>query len=298
VPLIIPATAGVDPPNFTTFRAPANLLGGYFQVQGNAAIVQLIYGTQGQEQVGPAQSLPTGSYSIGPPPKPLQLIGVRFSNAAAGVGSTFSGYFWDAASPVISYIGAPSTSVVGTITIPRLSAAQFALLTPATNVDQQIVILEVGTDIEWMLQWNTGTQKWDYVGGPPIINEVAADETTASAAYVALATAGPSIAVPRPGDYLVEIGAAIFNTAVDDPNFDARMSYDIGGTGAVDADSIRDRMSIIETGANLNLGGGSFSRQMRKNALTAVTLTAKYKTSANTMHFAQRYMTLLPIAIT
>lgn len=56
------------------------------------------------------------------------------------------------------------------------------------------------------------------------------------------------------------------------------MSYDIGATGAVDADSIRQG----QQGGGTTGSDHSGSRKRRKTGLSAVTLTAKYKATEGT----------------
>lgn len=130
------------------------------------------------------------------------------------------------------------------------------------------------------------SNKWQFIGGSPLAAEVATSESTTSTSYVALTTAGPSVAIPVAGDYTITIEAEYLNAS----NADGIMSYDIGGTGAVDGDSWN---SIWANGGN-----GSFNARTKKKAgLTAVTLTSKYKTDAGTATFAKRRIQAVPIAL-
>lgn len=149
-----------------------------------------------------------------------------------------------------------------------------------------------GSGIYWFFQYDSSqaTYKWVFNGGPPWLAEVATAETTASAAYAALATAGPSIALPRAGDYLVEIGCRIGNNTASTTTF---MSYDIGATGAVDADGV-----ILSVGASTSNSATNHNTHARsKNSASAQTLTAKYKTNGGTATFADRVMRVTPIRI-
>jgi len=68
-------------------------------------------------------------------------------------------------------------------------------------------------------------------------------------------------------------------------------SYDIGGTGAVDADAVYGQ----SPGAT---GAASSVRTRRKAALTVVTLTSKYRaTSAVNCLFASRWMAVVPVRL-
>lgn len=133
------------------------------------------------------------------------------------------------------------------------------------------------------------THKWKYVGGPPLYAEVTTDQSTASGTYAALATAGPSIALPLAGDYMVTTGFLGYNNTAG--AWFNKMSYDIGGTAAVDADA------VSVAGDNATAIQDSASRTRRKTGLSAVTLTAKYRVSGGTGNFLERWMSVLPVRV-
>lgn len=143
----------------------------------------------------------------------------------------------------------------------------------------------------WHLKYVAGkaSNKWVAIGGMSALVTVATTETTTSTSYAALTPAGPSFAIPVAGDYKVAIGFEGSNNTVDQH---AIMSYDIGATGAVDA----DRAVGHSSGAS-----ALFSpRAIRlKSGLTAVTLTAKYRAGSGggTASFAQRTLEVTPVAI-
>jgi hypothetical protein len=163
---------------------------------------------------------------------------------------------------------------------------------------QEFVLVDSTTNptYQWRFRYNAGSgsaYKWEFIGGTPIIAEVATSETTGSTgSYVALTTAGPSVVLPVAGDYVVEVGARMNGFATSGGA--GRMSYDIGGTGAVDGDSV----------AATNPSGASYGasvagvRAMKKTGLGAVTLTAKYKAvGANNVTFADRWMRVTPVRV-
>lgn len=173
-----------------------------------------------------------------------------------------------------------------------LTVAQFAALTGLEGTkgtvapDEVYLEVDAANGIEWHLAYESGeaTYKWRFLGGPPLYSTVSAVETTTSSTYTALATAGPSIALPRAGDYDVETGfLRIGGTA----GHEMHMSYDIGGTGAADA----DRVAAVSVPTSVFRGN-------RKTALTAVTLTAKYRTAAGqTGGAADRTMAVRPVRL-
>lgn len=135
----------------------------------------------------------------------------------------------------------------------------------------------------------SGTYPWYCIGGTPLAAEVAADEGTASATYAALATAGPTVTLPLAGDWDITTGAYIYGDSAT-----ARlgwMSYDIGGTGAVDADGLPANISN-------GIGQNSNMKFKPKTALGAVALTAKYKSAITTTQFSRRTMTAMPVRVT
>jgi hypothetical protein len=148
----------------------------------------------------------------------------------------------------------------------------------------------------WQLRYNSGsanTDKWEYVGGSPGNAIVTTLETTASIAYTALATAGPSFTCPRAGVYDIYSGAQMGNVTAGDF---AIMSYDIGGTGAVDGDGI---WSLDRVNAGLN-GAAHHFRIKRQARFTAGTtaLVAKYRAvTAGTASFADRSLTVVPVRL-
>lgn len=163
---------------------------------------------------------------------------------------------------------------------------------PASPVDGEIFVYNAqpSNGVKWAFQYRkagAAGKKWEFIGGAPLVAEVATDETTTSASYAALATAGPAVALPFAGDYDIEHGSISYCTAAAAA---LRQSFDIGGTGAADADAIFPDVAS----ANISKHG---DRRIRKTGLTAVTLTMKYKTSAGTAHFFDRYMRVTPVRV-
>jgi hypothetical protein len=163
---------------------------------------------------------------------------------------------------------------------------------PGSPYEGQIIsyLADATNHVRWLLQYDSATGKWEFNGGAPLYEEVAASASTASLTYAALAgSAGPAIALPLAGDYMVSQGAQIYDATATAQVF---MSYDIGGTGAVDADAVRH---IEGSGGNTNLE--ALSRMRRKAALTAVTLTSKYRVTAGTGSFENRWRSGWPIRV-
>ncbi|HLB03871.1 MAG TPA: hypothetical protein VJK66_02530 [Gaiellaceae bacterium] len=173
-----------------------------------------------------------------------------------------------------------------------LTVAQFAALTSPEGTKGTVAPDEVYLEVDatsgvlWHLGYESGesTSKWRFLGGPAMFSEVVTSEGGTGAGYFALATAGPSVTLPRSGDYDVLIG---FHCDGVVGGVDHRMSYDIGGTGAVNADWVHQ----VTSSANP-------SRLRRKAALGAVALVAKYSSGgASQATFGDRFMSVLPVRV-
>jgi hypothetical protein len=168
---------------------------------------------------------------------------------------------------------------------------------PGTPEDKDEIILTdslTAPTYYWHLRYNTTAAKWMFLGGTPLFHEVATAETTSSASYAALSTAGPSVTVPRAGTYDVEIGATMSHSQ---SAANVLMSYDIGATSALDDDAIR--YSSQNNNASPSTHAESHQRTRRKSLATGNTLTAKYKTSGGASATIQgRYIRVTPVFLT
>jgi hypothetical protein len=158
------------------------------------------------------------------------------------------------------------------------------------NAQQAILVDSVSAPTyAWHLQYSTPAAKWVFIGGFPMYAEVQTVEACTVTAYGALATAGPSVTLPVAGTYDVEIGAWFQGATGAAFGY---MSYDIGGTGAADADAVAGTGYVSSNMFN------SGSRKRRKSGLTAVTLTTKYKAAAvSGINIGSRYIAVTPVLL-
>ncbi|MBI4034362.1 DUF2190 family protein, partial [Candidatus Saccharibacteria bacterium] len=155
--------------------------------------------------------------------------------------------------------------------------------------DEYTYVADGTNGVYWHFIYRSATSKWIFTGGAPLVSEVTTSESTSSGTYTALATAGPSITLPFAGDYDVKIEVLAGNQG--GTSAAPIMSYDIGATGAVDADGTNTNgMYVGDT------RGGYWSAERRKTGLGAVTLTAKYKANSGAaVYFGNRRMLVWPI---
>lgn len=77
-----------------------------------------------------------------------------------------------------------------------------ALALPAAPYDGQLSFLQAAVGVVWAFRWNGATARWDFIGGPPLVAVVEPNQVVGTLnAWTDVATVGPSIIVPRAGDY-------------------------------------------------------------------------------------------------
>lgn len=77
---------------------------------------------------------------------------------------------------------------------------------PGSPVDGEEVYWQPGPGgYHWHLRRNAGGNRWDFLGGPPLMDQEAAQVATTSTGYSNLDT-GLSITVPHRGYYIVAVG--------------------------------------------------------------------------------------------
>lgn len=165
---------------------------------------------------------------------------------------------------------------------------------PGSPVDGMIWRLPAasGSGIYWWFQYDSSqaTYKWVFMGGAPMSHEILTDETTASTTYVDLATVGPTLTLPRAGDYKVEFGVQMNNTTAGSGGLSAIKR---GAAATSDNDSV---FTIIPTTASLTT---TAARTIILAAMAASDVVKmQYKTSgAGTMHALKRWMMITPIRV-
>lgn len=193
---------------------------------------------------------------------------------------------------------ANSTSQLATLTSATgggtvITTMALASFPPAAPKNGDMVELIVNSTTHWLLRYQASDGYWYFLGGPPLVAAISSGENKNGATYTNLATIGPSIAIPRPGDYIPALG---FHGNIANNNGLTRMSFEIGGAAAVDADSVE--FTSFATGGSV-YNYTAVSRDLPAKTLAAVTCTAKYLTGATGIDtFKLRWMRFTPIRIT
>jgi hypothetical protein len=163
---------------------------------------------------------------------------------------------------------------------------------PTIGRENDIVDLYVangGAPVIWRFRYSQADLLWIFVGGAPLLKEIASGESTASTTYVDLTTAGPSITVPQAGDYLVRFESQVSTGGGND---NAWVSVKIGA--AATSDNQGNPSSTSNTVPQVD------NRTQRISVVAdGDVLKVQYRTLAGgTITFAKRVLEILPFWVT
>ena len=187
------------------------------------------------------------------------------------------------------------TGVGTTLTFAPSPAPPYGLTLPGAPVDGQEAILVdslTAPTYIWRFRYNAGSAsafKWEFTGGSPRSVEVATLETTTSAAYVDLATVGPSFTIPNAGEYVASFGA---NGIVAVAAGNLFVALKLGAAAAADTESV--------SGGTSNAGNAvALFGAFRRTAAVADVWKLQYKVSSVNAHsFSRRELHILPVRVT
>ena len=116
-----------------------------------------------------------------------------------------------------------NTQISGDVTIDGgIIANEIVLPNSGTSLPSQaghgtyfdLVVDASGTT--WHFRYNsqsTSSYKWEFIGGSPLFSEILTFETRSTAGFGDFPTEiGPSVTLPRQGDYMIRFGARMGNT--------------------------------------------------------------------------------------
>lgn len=151
------------------------------------------------------------------------------------------------------------------------------------------LIVDATLGLEWHLVHRAASAspwKWEFIGGAALGSEVATLQNTTLTSFADLpsGTVGPTVTVPRGGDYEIAFGVYSYNANTGVGNI---MAPQFGAAGALDADG------IIGQGQTPT----SASRQYRKTLATNDAVTLKYRVGGGTGSFGNRWLRVTPYRI-
>lgn len=174
---------------------------------------------------------------------------------------------------------------------PSTPGVPVTSLSGITGYDgQEVYVLADSTNgVLWRFRYRAASAsayKWEFVGGPPLSAAVATQESTASVAYVDLATVGPQIVLPLAGDFDVSVEARTFN------NTGATQNYVSAGnpTGTDPTAAILGTPAV-----NTNT---PTQRRLRMTGLASgSTVKIQYRTTGGTATYGDRMLYVCPVRV-
>jgi hypothetical protein len=189
-----------------------------------------------------------------------------------------------------------STSAAIAISKLALGLAPVTTL-PGSPTDGQLAVLTDSTSsptYAWLFTWSATASKWIFIGGSDAYLMVATSQSLTSASTSDLATDGPSITVPRAGDYMVRWGAQ-FSTASGAAYTSVALLCKNGTP--ISNESLGER---VDGGSSSSSQIGSNSKTSRVTGLAASdVLKIRYQSDGtHSTNFSERFISVTPVAVT
>ena len=189
---------------------------------------------------------------------------------------------------------AGNASVTGNLTVSGSlitnGSSMYGTTLPSSPVNGQefYYVADATNGVIWHLRYNSSepTYKWEYLGGSSLTQQISTDESTNTQnAWVNLTTNGPSITLPRSGDYLVRYGA-LMNT-----NNQGVLAV---GPAIGDTTPMVNASVSVSTSGGYENGSGSWVATGRS---ASDILKLRYYTNVSTGYYQFRYIEVIPIRI-
>lgn len=174
-----------------------------------------------------------------------------------------------------------------------VTVAAFAALTPEDG-DEVYLEVDATNGIYWHLRYRSASAsayKWEFLGGAPMTSEVATSESTSSASYTDLATAGPTVTVPRAGDYIIQgfVGYSTGNAGAQ-----SYAAVKLGSAATADAEIV---LVTGQGGSGTINVYGSGGQTMRRTLAASDVVKVQYKSTSGSLPFAYRRLAVFPVRV-
>lgn len=180
---------------------------------------------------------------------------------------------------------------------PQGGYPQVVTVLPASPFDGQEVYYSTGTPqwSFWHLKYQSGWGDgygWQFLGGPPLGQEVPTSQNTTSGAYVDLPTVGPQVTVPLAGLYNIAGGTLIITTGV--ASSVGIVAVKFGAATALDTDTVARATAAAATVTTFVSSGQLMGRAVTAGAV----LKLQYRSGASQNNaFSERWLQVTPIRV-
>lgn len=173
-----------------------------------------------------------------------------------------------------------------------VTAAQFAALVP-NDGDECYLIADATNGVLWHLRYNAGsasTYKWEFLGGSNLYAEIAGQDTIGSGGvFVDATTPGPSLTVPRAGQYELQFDGLPTSLATSG---DSQVAPKLGSATAVTADAAE-----FTNNAGGNFGASHLGRTITRTLAASDLVKLQYNTGGQTHVWQRRRLSVRPVRI-
>src|SRR5262252_3425524 len=169
------------------------------------------------------------------------------------------------------------------------AALNYGTSLPGSPVDGQEAILVDSTtnpSYQWRFRYNagnTGSYKWEFVGGTPANVSTGANEGTASTSYVTLPS-GPSFTVPRAGIYMVAGSSRLYASAICQPSVGIHVDTTLQADYYAYQPAVNQESPLAWVGWKVAANPGQV-------------INLRYKTTGGTAQFLNRQMVITPTVV-
>lgn len=161
--------------------------------------------------------------------------------------------------------------------------------------DEYAYLADATNGIVWRFKYNSGsssTYKWEFIGGSKLSAAVATIESTTSTSFADIATAGPSVVVPRAGEYYIVEHVQASNSAAGNR---LQISVKLGSATAATAEQALALSSKASSGNDDDV---CLHRELRPRALAAGdTVKLQYSVNGGTGSFGLREILVWPARV-
>lgn len=164
---------------------------------------------------------------------------------------------------------------------------------PASPVDGQRYwfVANAATFVVWSLIWDAASAKWWKDGGPPLRSTVSASQTIgSSAAWVDLATPGPSVTAPITMVFRAKFGALL--TKVNAQANDFRVAIDVAGTRS------SEELQWNDVNAAADVLTGTWADELSAASGNVIKLLYYATWTGTGVQFGRRFLEIDPVYVT
>lgn len=156
--------------------------------------------------------------------------------------------------------------------------------------DEIYFAADAANGVIWHLRYRaaaSGSYKWEFLGGPPIVRTVLTSETRSTTTFGDLTTVGPTVTAPLAGDYEISIGL----TGTHPINGGVALASVYAGAPATDDDS------CAFSGGSATMYHSPSKTVLKTGLSASAAIKLQYRSDGATATFFRRWISVLPVRV-